>query len=393
MQVRALFTILATAIPIGACGGNSGDDDDNSVDAMNVAIDASDFEDCESLTEGAVNTYQPADIIFVIDNTPSMEDEIEAVRANMNGFSSEIMASGIDVQITMISCLPGDCGNSGGGAEFFGICIESPLGADDGCEGDPAEGPVTDDTNLPHYKHLSTRVPSMKGLRWVVETYNDDNDHTAEGWSDMIRTDSVKHVVLVSDDADEWTASEFDSAFQALDPVLLADYKFHGIFAYMSKDEACDISEEEPCCEFAAPAVDPELHWDSYATLVTMTGGTSGDLCLQDFEPVFEALGTSVIASSEIACEWVIPEPPEGETFDSDFLNIEFVNSEGESSFIGHVDSADDCGSAPHAWYYDELDPPTMIYVCPQTCDWFQSEEGAHLIIHFGCETEEVEVE
>ncbi len=385
---------LALAIAAG-CGGNSGDDDDdsNADAAINVAIDANTFDDCVALTEGAQNSYQPADIVFVIDNSPSLEDEIAAVRANMNDFSAAIMDSGIDVQIAMISCRPGDCGSTGGGATFYGICIDAPLGADGGCVGDPEEGPVTDDTNLPHYKHLSTRVPSMKGLRWIVETYQDDNLHTTEGWHDMIRDDSVKHFVLVSDDADEWTPSEFETALLALDPVRLAGYKFHGIFSYMSKDDACELSDTEPCCTYAAPEDDPDLYWDTYADLVTSTGGVSGDLCLQDFDPVFEALGSSVITSSELSCEWEIPDPPEGETLHPNLVNVEFLHDGDTSDMIGHIGSVDDCVNAPNAWYYDDPDDPTMIYVCPQTCEWFQSVDDARLIIHFGCETEDVEID
>ena len=68
-------------------------------------------------------------------------------------------------------------------------------------------------------------------------------------------------------------------------------------------------------------------------------------------------------------------------------VNIVF-SYDGDSHIVGRVNSADDCDDVSHGWYYDDPSNPTMIYVCPQTCDWFQSEEGAGLIIQFGCETE-----
>jgi len=368
-------------------------DADMDNDADTDADTGANFDECTAVTEGAGNTYQPADIVFVIDNSPSLEDEIAEVRSNMNEFSQMITASGIDVQIVMISCLEGNCvAPNGGGNEFYGICIDPPLGAADGCQGNPDVGPVTDDTNLPFYKHLETRVPSVKGLTWIIETYEDDNTHTDEGWHDMIRTNSSKHFVVVSDDGDQWSASDFENALLALNPALFADYLFHGIFSYMSKDEACELGSDEPCCKFAAPGGDSTVNWDTYGELVDLTGGVSSDLCLQDFDAVFNALGASVIANSVINCDWIIPEPPEGETLDPNLLNVEFVY-DGNSYFVGHVENANECGNVENGWYYDNSDNPTKIYVCPQTCEWFQSVENAQLIIKFGCVTEDAVVE
>jgi len=363
-----------------------GDADSDADGDSDTGEDSDPFDDCTSVSEGANNSLQPADIIFAIDNSPSLEDEIAAVRANMNEFSQAIIDSGIDVHIAMISCLPGDCGNSGGGtSEFYGICLDPPLGASDGCQGDPDVAPVSDDTNLPEYLHLSTRVPSFKVLEWIIATYPDGNDLTDTGWHDILRPGASKHVVVVSDDADETHAADFDAAFLALDP-LLAGYKFHGIFAPMSKDDACAIDPSEPCCEFAAP-LDPTLDWNAYQTLVDGTGGVMGDLCLQDFDPVFDALAADVISSSEINCEWAIPDPPDDMDLDPNLVNVEFVH-DGDSYVVGRVESAEDCDDVTNGWYYDDNENPTMIYVCPQTCEWFQSEEDASLTIHFGCESE-----
>jgi hypothetical protein len=365
---------------------DASDMDASDMDASDV--DATDVDDCVALTEGAQNQYQPADIIFVIDNSFRMEDEIAAVQDNMNSFSADIIARGIDVQIAMISCMSGDCGIGPGGTELYGICIEPPLGASDGCLGNPDDGPVSDDNNLPIYRHINVKVPSMKGLDWIIDTYAENNHLSAMGWQDMIRADSVKHFILVSDDADQTTAMDFQNALMALDPVVFADYKFHSIFSYMSKDDACAINSNEPCCTYAASEDDPELHWDTYSDLVSMTGGVSGDLCLQDFDPVFEALGTSVINSVELSCEWEIPAPPEGEEFHQNLVNVELIKDDGGSDFIGHVSSIDDCSSMEHGWYYDDPVTPTMIVVCPQTCEWIQEMEEINLVIHFGCETE-----
>ncbi|MBN2530005.1 MAG: hypothetical protein JXR76_26685 [Deltaproteobacteria bacterium] len=378
-----------------------GFDTDTSTTMVQIPTDSGanplEFEECAAVAEDAENTREPADIIFVIDNSKSLYDEIEMVRANMNDFSERIMNSGIDPQIVMISCLPGDCGNRGGVS--YGICIDPPLGAEDGCQyvsdtpdtEDPKE-PVTPDSNLPRYKHLSVRVPSMKELEWLVTTYEDNNGLTEAGWHDMIRDDSMKHIVVVSDDGDQTTAEQFNESFQALSP-LLGNYLFHGIFAFAPKDEAPADSQ---CSTYAAPSSPdaiPPIYWDTYSNLVAMTGGVSGDLCEQDFNPVFEALGSSVIASSKINCEWEIPAPPTGETLDAGLVNVEFSSQITAPYVIGNIPAADRCADVEHGWYYDNPAAPTQIKVCPNTCTWFQSEADAHLTIQFGCETQTVVLE
>ncbi|MBN2341591.1 MAG: hypothetical protein JXX29_21625 [Deltaproteobacteria bacterium] len=375
-------------------------DSDNSNSELNegdTGAEEIEFQECAAVSEQAENTREPADIIFVIDNSKSLYDEIEMVRANMNDFSQQIMSSGIDPRIVIISCLPGDCGSTG--SVSYGICIDPPLGAADGCEytndepdTDDPEEPVTDDTNIPVYKHISIRVPSMKGLEWLISTYDDNNVLTVEGWHDMIRTNSVKHVVVVSDDGDETTADEFDAAFTALSPDLV-DYQFHGIFAYTAKDLA---EADDPCSTYAAPSspdADPPIYWDSYTALVERTSGVSGDLCEQNFDPVFEALGSSVIASSKLNCEWALPTPPDGETLDPDLVNVRFSSATVDAYLVGNVPSAADCPPDTHGWYYDDATAPSRIYVCPDTCTWFQNQTDATLSIEFGCVTQTVMAE
>ncbi len=337
--------------------------------------ESDDFDECATVSETAQNVFQPLDIIFTIDNTPSMLDEINEVRANMNRFSQEIIDSGLDAQIVLISCLPGDCDND----RFHGICIDAPLGAPDGC---PEDGPY-EDTNLPKYLHLSERVPSVKGLGITLDTYDD--------WQSMLRDGSKKHFVIVSDDTDETSAQAFHEAVLALGDEF-DEYQFNGIFAYMSKDDACDIDESEPCCTFAAPEGNTDSWETVYADLVTMTGGVSGDLCLQDFDPVFEELAQSVIRSAELSCEWEIPEPPEGEVLDPTLVNIDFLDGEGNLFPIGNIADDSLCDRVDNAWYYDNPENPSHILVCPNTCDWIQGFTGAQIVLQFGCETETIVV-
>ena len=153
---------MATALLIVlSCGSHTSDGDDDtsagggvSDPGTNIELDDStrdeaspvdpgtDFEVCTGVSEEPENTLAPADIIFLVDNSPSMRDEILWTRQNLNLFSQTISDNGVDHRIVMISCLHDGCD---GHRTTNGICIDPPLGSGD-CE--------TSDTNLPEYLHV-----------------------------------------------------------------------------------------------------------------------------------------------------------------------------------------------------------------------------------------------
>ncbi len=337
-------------------------------DGSQGVLDGAAFDRCVGINETAANTFEPADIIFVIDNSPSMRDEIEWTRAKMNDFSQRIKAGGLDHHIVVVSCLPGNCG--GGHGNFSGICIPSPLGIAGGCD----EPPPYNDSNPPLYLHVDQRIPSQQGLQTVVNTYSQ--------WKTMMRQTSRKHLVVISDDTSTMSAAQFNSAAIALDPSF-ADYRFHGIFAYQSKEAACAISQTEPCCRFASPGGEGV----PYRELATMTGGVQADLCAQDFSPVFDKFASSVVSSARLNCEWLIPSPPAGQTLNPDLVNVMFADLKETSSFFGRVASSADCSKVEHGWFYDDPSKPRTIGVCPQTCKWIQGKPKAQIDLQFGCAT------
>lgn len=327
------------------------------------------FEGCASVGEVAEPSLGPATVILFIDNSPSMRDEILWTRDNLNSFSQTVKDEGLDLRVVVIACMEdGDCE---GHDNAWGICVPPPLGADGGCD-DP---PPHQDTNLPEYLHVDVRIPSMKGYERVIDTYDQ--------WKDMVRPGTALHFIGISDDTEEWSAEQFNSALLALDPSF-AGYYFHGIFSFQSKEDACAIGANEPCCLYAAPGGEGVPYHD----LVLMTGGVQADLCDQDFDPVFQQFADAVIASATLSCDYEIPPPPDGQTLDPGLVNAVFVDENGDPTVIGQVPSAADCAGVAHGWYYDDPVSPTTVILCPQTCTWIQGREGAELHIEFGCETQ-----
>jgi hypothetical protein len=122
-----------------------------------------------------------------------------------------------------------------------------------------------------------------------------------------------------------------------------------------------------------------------HADLVAKTSGIGGDLCLQNFGPVFDQLATAVAESVSLACEWAIPAVPAGETFDVGKTNVELTLN-GTNELLPRVASASDCGDAA-AWHYDNETSPSMVLACPNVCERIQGAADAAVEIVFGCET------
>lgn len=336
---------ISASISVGDTTANGDDDDDGPI--PDIAVPGADTggpggdEECASMTTPAENKKQPADIIVIVDNSGSMDFEAGSVQDNLNAFSQQIIDSMIDVRVVLISSYPGD-GN--------GICIDPPLGSG-GCN--------DNDTNPPLFSHLDVRVASNDALEILLDQQ--------PVWGPIMRPDAALHFMVVTDDESDIAALDFDNALKALSPTY-ALYKLHGIVCTTECEETAAIGQV-------------------YMTLGQLTGGIISDLCLQDFQPVFDQLATEVISGAQIACEWDVPAPPEGEDFDPSKVNVEFDDGMGGGFEIGYVESEAECANVVDGWYYDNPAAPTKILACPQTCQKIQGVDTAQINISLGCDT------
>lgn len=322
-------------------GGSTGDDGPKFDLGAATSGEPPEEKECAAVSEAAELVPLPADIVFVVDNSGSMQFEAGQVQARLNEFSTQIIDSGIDVHVVLISSYP----NNG-----YGICIDPPLGAG-GCP--------NADTNLPLFNHVDRFVSSSSAWADILDT--------AAQWSPFMRAESSKHVVVISDDDPNISADAFDNGFIALDPSY-ADYTHHSVVSHSNCPTAADIGQP-------------------YIDLTNARGGVAADLCDQDFQAVFDALSTEVIGGTQLACEFDIPEPPNGESFDPDKVNVDFNDGLGGTLPIPRVDSAAECAGVLDGWYYDNPAAPTRIVMCPQTCEKAQVAKNGSINIAFGCET------
>jgi hypothetical protein len=99
------------------------------------------------------------------------------------------------------------------------------------------------------------------------------------------------------------------------------------------------------------------------------------------------------IQSTPVPCEWKIPMPPEGETFDTDKVNVDFATGSNPSQRVGAVGSAAECAQVSGGWHYDDPANPTKVMVCPQTCQVIQGATDARVDVLFGCATEPARIQ
>ena len=324
-----------------------------------------DADTCASVSSEAQAGKQPADIIIAVDTSGSMSEEIAEVQANLNVFAQLITASGIDVHVVLIADAT--------------MCIPAPLGSGS-CNGM--------DEKLPNYRHVVQTVASTDALQQIL------NMHPQ--YKDVLRPNAVKTIAVVSDDDSDLGATAFTNQLLALDPTFTG-YKFDAIVSFEGGEQcifqcgfgACPTCPFT-CCDKSSFACEPisAAEGKVYKQLVQQTSGVLGNLCIQNFDPVFNDMATAVVSEAKISCDYPIPVPPDGTTIDPKKVNVKYTNSNGTETTIYNVPTGQaGCGTTG-GWYYDVPAAPTKITVCANTCAALQGDVGGKVEVLFGCETQ-----
>jgi hypothetical protein len=301
---------------------------------------------CASASATARLERQPADIIWVIDNSGSMLDEAGAVQQQMNRFATLITTAQIDAHVVVISSPPSVIPF----VPPYGVCIPAPLGS----------GTCPNDTNLPNFLHILQEVSSNDALQVIIDTQPQ--------WLSMIRANSKKTIIVVTDDeANTHTADQFRAIVDGW-PGFAGSWSFSGIFC----TPTCGTSL------FCAGV------GNTYQELVDDTGGLASQLCSQMWDPIFTQLGQAVVSGTRLACDFAVPTTNQG-IINPDNVSLEFTSAPGaQPVVIGRVQDAGACSTAG-GWYYDNPTSPAAILLCPSTCTDAQSAAEPRIEVLFGC--------
>lgn len=302
---------------------------------------------CAATSVAADFVTRPSDIIWVVDQSGSMDQETAHVQEKINDFAAIIDGSAIDYRVVMIA---------DPNAKKNGICVPPPLA-----------GPSCGDND--RFRLVPSQIGSHDGPQRAVEDY--------PLYQDFLRQDAGKHFVFVTDDNSDWSAATFTNELLALQPSgMFSGFKVHGIYAFgTSGGTGCDGP-------FGSGAAEGTV----YTELIAQTGGAAGVICTGDWDQVFNDITAAVIDGSQVSCELEVPDPPDGETLDPSRVNVRYLEGGiGPGATIPRVDSSADCAAAG-GWHYDDNAAPSLIVLCPATCSDVQNDPEASVQVELGCQ-------
>ncbi|MEM6990267.1 MAG: hypothetical protein AAF721_07215 [Myxococcota bacterium] len=204
---------------------------------------------------------------------------------------------------------------------------------------------------------VDATVPAVGPMQGVLDT--------SPQWLDLLRPEARKHIMAWVPNTAQMQLSpdEFVAGVTALGESF-AGFVFHAM-------------------AHGATGLPPG---NALRGATDVTGGLYDDGDTDDVDAGFFDAVMEQIQISSIACEYDIPEPPVGFTFDPEQINVEYDEGMGLET-IGYVPSAADCAAAGAGWHYDDEANPTEIIMCPFTCERFDSADNATIEIKFGCAT------
>jgi len=327
---------------------------------------------CTTYTEEA---KKPAvDIVWLIDNSCSMGDEIAKVREQLNkSFVPIISKSIIDWQVIMVSAK---------GTSSQKVCVDPPL-AGASCGNNP-----------PKFTHLDCEVDSSNSLYAAAYAYQGSgfpplfSCNMAGGpWDKLARFDATKVFVEVTDDEADffgWNAAGFDNwALNTAQPKGMfgtaqnRKYIFHSIIGHdpANPTKTCNTSGQDGGTAAVAPGLE-------YQQLSKLTGGIIRSICESNWSDIFNTIAAGIV--DKLSCEFVVPPPKDGGTIDPSKVNVSYTPKGGTSQEVLQ-DNNKPCAQGADGWQWDAT--KTKILLCGATCDKVKGDDGAKIDIVVGCAT------
>jgi len=109
----------------------------------------------------------------------------------------------------------------------------------------------------------------------------------------------------------------------------------------------------------------------------TIVSTNSPQQTAQDFQTALNA-----IRGLTLSCEYKIPPPPQGETFDEAKVNVVYTPTNGGPQTLTYNQTC----TGGTGWHYDDVKNPQKIVLCQSTCDSVQQKSGKIDIV-LGCAT------
>lgn len=394
MKRSSLALLLAPALVAG-CGLRQpkgmpgGPDPDMTAPVYDLAapppVDLRGVYNADAACAQANATAQPArraiDLIVVIDNSPSMADEIHAVEININENLTRILdQSGLDYRVIFVTSFGEWTQNK--------ICVGPPLSPTD-CAARPLNGPPK---NGPRYFHYDYPILTNDSLSKLLDTYrkSDRWNLAPNGWGGYLRPGTQKVFVEISDDRSDMNELDFDFRLRALDkaPFFTDDnksaYVFHSIVGLKANDPPTkpwgpsDPFQDRTCSnEVWSPG-------DEFQNLSIATGGMRYPICQRaNFDNIFREFAKVLSDGAKLDCEIAVPAPPDKKEIDYTTLLVEFLPSGPFAVPVQFDQVRDKAQCAPRKFYLSQ--GQASIVLCPETCDEVQADLMSSMKLLYNC--------
>lgn len=323
-----------------AAGSDTGADDESTAGEPKLDLAAepdTPAVQCASITQTTEIEERPADIILIADRDVDRQLIQDQVTNLLPGMESEGV---FDANVVHI--FDGGAPDAIPGEKFS--CGEWA------CRGASQYQSV--------YAEFETATPAGGVLEAILATHDQ--------WAPHMRAQAWKHIWITTTASAESGMSNEEFAAQ-LSTQLDALGTEGGVFVH------------------AFGSVETvEANASGYTGLSDTTGGHSVVTNLDFFQ--FQTAVLDRVKGNALACEYVIPQPPDGQVFDRDRVNVIYDDGDGAMP-IGYVESSGDCQTFGFGWYYDDPASPDEIRMCPLSCEQFQTLDNASIDIEFGCAT------
>ena len=331
-------------------------------------------EACAISSFEAYQTLHSIDIIFVIDQSGSMNAEIDSVVRNINvNFADIIGESLADYRVIMLA---------EHGSSSNRICISEPL------SGTLCTPQTQKPAQTERFFHYSQRIASSDSLQKILETYRraDSLNLAPKGWSAWLRPSATKLFVEITDDNSSLRAEEFDRRLLETDPEMFGTpenrkYVFYTIAGLRGRggSEMAWSPDEPLVSEKCTPdSVNPGVE---YQKLSVLTGGLRFPVChWASFDEIFNEIAKGVIEEVRLGCSMDLPPAPRGLEANTDRLVIEYApGARGKVRAIQRTDDLEQCTA--DGFVVEDR----RIRLCEQLCDEVREDLVGRMWIRASC--------
>lgn len=364
---------------LGTDPDNADSDGDGRIDGVELELGNSPLNAdpiCIEESYSADLRTRPVDVIFVLDNSGSMREEIESVEKNINTNFTQIMdEAGLDYRVIMLS-------KHGEGTSFDSdICVAAPLSGTS-CVPVPSQPANTD-----RFRHYDVEISSADSFQEVLSTYDRADRHgfAPQGWSGWLRDDAFKVFIEISDDEPESPdAQSFDQQLLSLTPSHMGtpgnrNYVWHSVVGiYPKTDAQAPYFANEPLQPLqCGTAEKPGLE---YQKLSLVTGGLRYPVCnFDNYDAVFRAAAIRTIEDADIDCSLRLPVAPAGQRVVMDQSALQLTDDSGNRRLVRQV--ADVSACVDDGFYVTDR----SIELCPRLCAVVESLERGRLSVFSDC--------